>query len=98
MLLSDPSVSERQIRQKLQEWKEERLLVVFPHKTMHWDEKLKQYCVVQELLSNAEEIAKQEFVEEELLLYKDDLLYELNTEIAKTYFPSNKKQMSAASL
>lgn len=98
MLLSDPSVSEKQIRQKLQEWKEERLLVVFPHKTMHWDEKLKQYCVVQELLSNAEEIAKQEFVEEELLLYKDDLLYELNTEIAKTYFPSNKKQMSAMHL
>lgn len=95
LLVSDKKASKEEIMQKMLEWKEERLLVVLPHKVFHWEEKLKQYSVICELLANPEEIQKKEFVEEELLLYKDDLLYEINTEIERTYFPTDREGMQA---
>lgn len=70
-------------------WQDARILILIPHDIFGQEGQLRKYLAVQELLRKPHFIEDNRVLEQELHLYAEDLLYEINAELEREYLPQN---------
>lgn len=78
---------EKIIKQKLEEWKENRIAVIWPQ--IPWEKKglLRRIAAIEYLLQREDFLEQNQVIREELFLSQEDVLYELNQILQKMYQP-----------
>lgn len=68
---------------------DERILVIYPKKVFEQQQNIRKLKAVKSLLKDKNFIDENKVLEQELELYRDDLLFEINGELEKLYMPEN---------
>lgn len=88
LIRTEPADSGEMLRETA-EWKDERLAAVVPARPFGQLALLRRILAVKELLDSPEFLEDNKVLEQELCLYREDLLFELNAELEQDYLPQN---------
>lgn len=80
-----------EVEQMLQRLDDPRLIVLLPDAPFALKEKMKRFVVVKNLLANASFLEENRVLKQELELYQEDLLYEMNVALEQQYLPEHQK-------
>lgn len=83
-------VTTEELTEKLRNLKEERIVVLYPKVTFTKAECLKNLLVVEQLQKDPEFMESNRVLQQELKLYEEDLLFEINAELERLYLPQNR--------
>lgn len=88
-LVSTEPIGTSRVLEQSRRWQDDRILILIPHDIFGQEGQLRKYLAVQELLGNPDFMENNRVLEQELYLYAEDLLYEINTELERKYLPQN---------
>lgn len=90
-LLGMEEVDERQVSEQVRRLADKRLVVISPKNTFSQKNNVRKLMAVKNLMNDKEFIEENQVLLQELKLYEEDLLFEINAEIEETYMPENHK-------
>lgn len=90
-LVSEEKITEEEIRTKLEQWKDPRVLVVCPDEAFGQREGLERLLAVCDLKNDEAFLEENKALVQELALYEEDLRFEINASLEQSYDPMNGK-------
>lgn len=88
-LISDGQIQKEKIQQKLRSLSDERIIVLLPKKGFMQEEQLRRLAAVWSLRDQPEFLEDNKVLEQELLLYEEDMIFEINASIEQDFVPGN---------
>lgn len=90
-MLKDGDVN--QIKEHLKELNDNRLVVIYPEKIFGFSEQqnIRKLKAVEKLLKDKDFLEENKVLQQELEIYKEDLIFEINVELEKSYLPENNR-------
>ena len=90
-MLKDGDVN--QIKEHLKELNDNRLVVIYPDKIFGFSEQqnIRKLKAVEKLLKDKDFLEENKVLQQELEIYKEDLIFEINVELEKSYLPENNR-------
>ena len=82
---------QNEVKEILQRLNDPRLIVVLPKQAFALEQKIRRFQVVKKLLADASFLEENRVLEQELELYQEDLMYEINHALEQQYLPENGK-------
>ena len=91
VMLKDGDVN--QIKEHLKELNDNRLVVIYPDKIFGFSEQqnIRKLKAVEKLLKDKDFLEENKVLQQELEIYKEDLIFEINVELEKSYLPENNR-------
>ena len=82
-----------QIKEHLKELNDNRLVVIYPDKIFGFSEQqnIRKLKAVEKLLKDKDFLEENIVLQQELEIYKEDLIFEINVELEKSYLPENNR-------
>jgi energy-coupling factor transporter ATP-binding protein EcfA2 len=85
------SADEMLINAHVRKLNDERLVVVCPKINFERQQHIRKIIAIEKLLNDKEFLEENKVIEQELKIYKEDLLFEINGEFEQIYMPENHK-------
>lgn len=91
VMLKDGDVN--QIKEHLKKLNDNRLVVIYPDKIFGFSEQqnIRKLKAVEKLLKDKDFLEENKVLQQELEIYKEDLIFEINVELEKSYLPGNNR-------
>lgn len=86
---ADKTTDMEKVQQHLQELKDERIVVLIPREPLMEEENIRRLIAVRQLKEDKTFLEENAVLQQELQLYEEDLLYEINAALEKRYLPEN---------
>lgn len=90
-IVSENTCDRKEIVRKLKELGNMRIVVIIPENIFKIEKVIKEYLAVIRLMKDVDFIDNNKALSEELNLYEEDLIYEINDYLEKNYLPENSK-------
>lgn len=87
LVRTDGQGKEEEIRNKIEELNDGRIVVLYPDAVFTQEERIKKLMAVRGLLNDRDFIEDNRVLRQELELYQEDLCYEINRALEQSYFP-----------
>lgn len=88
-LVSKEHIQKEKIHKKLESLSDERIMVLLPDKEFEQEELLRRLAAVWSLRDQPEFLEDNKVLEQELLLYEEDMVFEINASIEQDFMPGN---------
>lgn len=88
--LTGTEVTTEELTKKLSALEEERIVVLYPKEAFAKTECLKNLLVVEQLQKDQAFMESNRVLQQELKLYEEDLIFEINAELERLYLPQNR--------
>ena len=79
------------IKDHVRKLNDERLVVVCPKTKFERQQHVRKIMAIEKLLKDKDFLEENKVIEQELKIYKEDLLFEINGEFEQIYMPENHK-------
>lgn len=86
---ADKTTDMEKVRQHLKELKDERIVVLIPREPLMEEENIRRLIAVRQLKEDKTFLEENAVLQQELQLYEEDLIYEINAALEKRYLPEN---------
>lgn len=92
IILIQRDMPDKEVLQKhLNQWRDERILLFVSEQPFALDDLLRKYQAIKELMQDEKFIDGNKLLLQELLLYEEDIAFEINAKMEKAYLPENQK-------
>ncbi len=88
-LVCEKTINQEAIKQKVEELKDDRIVVLIPKVLFYKKNSLKRLAAINALKSQASFIEENKVLLKELELYEEDLVFEINVFLEREYLPGN---------
>lgn len=88
-LISNEQIQKEKIQEKLRSLSDERIIVLLPDQEFMQEEQLRKLAAVWSLREQPEFLEDNKVLEQELLLYEADIIFEINASIEQDFMPGN---------
>lgn len=86
---ADKTTDMEKVQQHLKELKDERIVVLIPREPLMEEENIRRLIAVRQLKEDKTFLEENAVLQQELQLYEEDLIYEINAALEKRYLPEN---------
>lgn len=86
---ADKTTDMEKVQQHLKELKDERVVVLIPREPLMEEENIRRLIAVRQLKEDKTFLEENAVLQQELQLYEEDLIYEINAALEKRYLPEN---------
>lgn len=88
-LVEEESIDEEAVREKSRQWMENRVLILLPNQGFTQKNNVRKVLALRNLLQNRELMEENPVAEQELKLYLEDVLFEINAALEQDFLPQN---------
>lgn len=91
LIIEKDEFNKKELQEKIKEWNAYRIIIIVPTVSFCQYDNLKRLLAIQALQKDSEFIGENMALLDELFLYEEDLIYEINYELDKLYTKSEGK-------